>query len=535
MNRGRKPAKTSFGKDWKEIFRSSVGYYLQSIIVELASPSTSDNGFESKTKLKPKNPLPEIEETEKPFEIPKSWDWYRLGELCNYGSSSKAEPKNLNDSTWVLDLEDIEKESSILLAKVRFAERNSLSTKSVFKKGDVLYSKLRPYLDKVIVADEDGVCTTEILPLSFSEEINPNFLLLTLKLRSFLNYVSGVTKGMKMPRLGTKEGKMALIPLPSLAEQNKILNFLADLENNSLKTDDCYFDKEVEGKIVNLQNSQLKGSEISTELNHQLALVKELRQAYLREAMQGKLVPQDERDEPAEILLEKIKAEKEKLIAEKRIKRDKPLPPINAEEIPFEIPEHWTWCRLGEICESIVDCPHSTPKYLDQDTGFYGIDTNCIDDKGNIVKLRSLSEESYIERIRRLIPTENDIVYSREGSIGLAAFIPPNKNICLGQRVMLLRSSKMISLKYLKLVVSAEDYKNRLLEKHRGIGAKHVNVKDIVNSLISLPPLAEQERIVAKLEKLMKFCDELEANITFGIKNADQLLQTALKEALEPK
>ena len=313
MSPGRKPAKVSFGSDSKEIFRSSIGYYFQSIIVELASRSISKNGFDSNTKLKPKNSLPKIEESEKPFEIPKNWNWYRLGELCNYGTSSKAEPKNLNDSTWVLDLEDIEKETSVLLAKVRFAERNSLSTKSVFKKGDVLYSKLRPYLDKVIVADEDGVCTTEILPLSFTEEINPNFLLLTLKLRSFLNYVNGVTKGMKMPRLGTKEGKMALIPLPSLSEQNKILNFLADLENNSLKIDGFYFDKEVERKIVNLQYSQLQGSQISTELNHQLALVKELRQAFLREAMQGKLARQDSTDEPAEILLKNIKAEKEKL------------------------------------------------------------------------------------------------------------------------------------------------------------------------------------------------------------------------------
>lgn len=285
MSRGRKPAKVSLGKDWKEIFKLSVGYYFQAIIVELASHPISENGFEPTAKIKPKNALPKVEEPEKPFEVPNNWNWYRLGELCNYGSSSKAEPKKITDSTWVLDLEDIEKESSVLLAKVRFAERNSLSTKSVFKKGDVLYSKLRPYLDKVIVADEDGVCTTEILPLSFPEEINPNFLLLTLKLRSFLNYVNGVTKGMKMPRLGTKEGKMALIPLPSLSEQNKILNFLADLENSSLKTDD-YFNKEVERKIVNLQTSQLKGSEISTELNHQLALVKELRQAYLREAMQ---------------------------------------------------------------------------------------------------------------------------------------------------------------------------------------------------------------------------------------------------------
>lgn len=167
--------------------------------------------------------LPEIKEAEVPFQIPKNWVWCRLGEICNYGSSPKAEPKHLTKNTWVLDLEDIEKDSSRLLCKIRFAERNSLSTKSVFKKGEVLYSKLRPYLDKVIVADEDGVCTTEILPLKLYGEINPNFLRYALKRSDFLNYVNSVTKGMKMPRLGTIDGQRALIPLPPLPEQNRIV------------------------------------------------------------------------------------------------------------------------------------------------------------------------------------------------------------------------------------------------------------------------------------------------------------------------
>ena len=135
----------------------------------------------------------------------------------------------MTKSTWVLDLEDIEKETSNLLCKIRFEERNSLSTKSVFQKGEVLYSKLRPYLDKVIVADEDGVCTTEILPLKFYCNIDSYFLRYALKRTDFLNYVNSVTKGMKMPRLGTTEGRMALIPLPPLAEQKRIVKKLEEV------------------------------------------------------------------------------------------------------------------------------------------------------------------------------------------------------------------------------------------------------------------------------------------------------------------
>ncbi len=297
-----------------------------------------------------------------------------------------------------------------------------------------------------------------------------------------------------------------------------------------------YFDiekqKEVKEQFVNAQEST---DGLESELSHQLSLVKQLRQAFLREAMQGKLVPQDPNDEPASVLLEKIKAEKEQLIKEKKTKKEKPLPPISEEEIPFEIPENWVWCRLNEICLAIIDCPHSTPKYIETETEYYGIDTNCINDKGEIVRLRGLSYQSYLDRVKRLIPKENDIVYAREGSIGRATFVPSNQNVCLGQRVMLFRPALAISHLYLMYAVTEEGYKQRLLSKHRGMGAKHVNVGDIVESLIALPPLSEQQRIVAKLVELMKLCDNLEASIKESQQQNELLLQQVLREALEPR
>ncbi|WP_366183261.1 restriction endonuclease subunit S [Flavobacterium ovatum] len=297
------------------------------------------------------------------------------------------------------------------------------------------------------------------------------------------------------------------IALPSIEEQKEILKQLNNL-------------------------SYIKGS-LTSELTHQLDLVKQLRQSFLREAMQGKLVKSTNTKETGQQLLKKIKAEKAQLIAEKKIKKEKPLPLIIEEEIPFETPEHWAWCRLNEICDYIIDCPHSTPQYTDMETEYFGIDTNCINDKGEITRLRGLSRESYLDRIKRLIPKENDIVYAREGSIGLATFIPSDKNICLGQRVMLFRASNIIKPKYLKFVVTDDEYKKRLLEKHRGIGAKHVNVSDIKSSLIPLPPLHEQEQIVAKLEELMGFCDGLEQSIKESQGYNKILLQQVLREALQ--
>jgi len=173
-------------------------------------------------KIKKEKALPPISEDEIPFDLPRGWVWCRLGEVTTYGSSQKLDSQEIKPNTWVLDLEDIEKESSKILQFKTFRDRPSLSTKSVFKKGWVLYSKLRPYLDKVVVVPKEGVCTTEILPLPVYSNLNAFFLMYTLKGRHFLNYVNSKVGGMKMPRLGTGDGKMALIPVAPISEQIKI-------------------------------------------------------------------------------------------------------------------------------------------------------------------------------------------------------------------------------------------------------------------------------------------------------------------------
>ncbi len=180
--------------------------------------------------IKKEKPLPPITDEEIPYKLPKSWEWVRLGEIVNYGSTGNLEySEELDKNMWILDLEDIEKVSSKLLVKNRIKEKSFNSTKKCFQKGDVLYGKLRPYLDKVIVADENGICTTEILPLRIYNDINPYYLRWVLKNPTFLQYVNQLTYGVKMPRLGTEDGKNALIPVPPLAEQQRIVDKIGEL------------------------------------------------------------------------------------------------------------------------------------------------------------------------------------------------------------------------------------------------------------------------------------------------------------------
>ena len=156
-------------------------------------------------------------------ELPGGWSVCCLGELCDYGNCTNIDTADIADSAWILDLEDIEKNSGIVLQKVRQGERNAGSTKHRFHKGQVLYSKLRPYLNKVVLADEDGYCTSEILPLEFERNILPQYARYFLMSQTFLRYANKCSYGVKMPRLGTADGKKAIISVPPVKEQKRIV------------------------------------------------------------------------------------------------------------------------------------------------------------------------------------------------------------------------------------------------------------------------------------------------------------------------
>jgi type I restriction enzyme S subunit len=162
-------------------------------------------------------------------DLPTTWALTNLGSVVNYGSTSKAEPIEIADGDWVLELEDIEKDSSRLLQKTTFLQRQSKSTKNRFQAGDVLYGKLRPYLNKVLIADEPGYCTTEILPLKAGTHIDNRYLFYWLKHPIFLKYVEAESHGMNTPRLGTETGKAAPFVLAPRNEQTRIANQLDTL------------------------------------------------------------------------------------------------------------------------------------------------------------------------------------------------------------------------------------------------------------------------------------------------------------------
>ena len=164
-----------------------------------------------------------------PFEIPENWSWVRLGEISTYAHTKlKINAQNAPSDMWGLDLEDIEKGGRLLEVKT-VGERKAIGDKTVFYKGDILYSKLRPYLLKILVAPDDGICTPEIVPFSMFGGINAEYIVAYLSSPYVDNLINAITYGVKMPRVGTETMVNLLVPIPPLAEQQRIVAKIEEL------------------------------------------------------------------------------------------------------------------------------------------------------------------------------------------------------------------------------------------------------------------------------------------------------------------
>jgi len=174
------------------------------------------------------NLLAPISKDEIPFDIPENWVWCRLKDIANYGECDNVEVKRIPETAWILELEDIEKDSGKILHFFSKSERQINGVRHQFEKGDVLYSKLRTYLNKVLVASNDGYCTTEIMPIK-TTFISNHYLCMVLRSRYFLDYTAMCGYGVKMPRLSTNDAKNGLIPLPPFNEQSRIVAKIEEL------------------------------------------------------------------------------------------------------------------------------------------------------------------------------------------------------------------------------------------------------------------------------------------------------------------
>ncbi|MFV0155282.1 restriction endonuclease subunit S [Empedobacter falsenii] len=281
--------------------------------------------------------------------------------------------------------------------------------------------------------------------------------------------------------------------------------------------------EEQKQSIAYINNLKESGNSISTEITHQLDLIKNLRQAFLREAMQGVLVSNETSDNKtgADLLVE-IQAEKNQLVKEKKIKKPKTLAPITDEEIIFDIPENWTWCRLGEVIELKSGQDLTPSQYNDKGIGIpYITGASNLENEEVIINRWTETPKSIAEK--------GELLITCKGTIGKMTVLQIDK-VHIARQLMSIRDIYSINIiNYIQniLRLSINSFQERSKSLIPGIDRDMV-----LNEIIPLPPLAIQERIVAKLDELMGYCDALEEQVKQSQQTNELLLQQVLREAL---
>ena len=434
---------------------------------------------------------------EVPFDIPDSWEWVRLGNISSYAETKqKVNATSADPSIWGLDLEDIEKGGRLLEHKT-VGERKAVGDKTVFVKGDILYSKLRPYLLKILVAPDDGICTPEIVPFRVYGGINPNYIVNYLKSPYVDNLINSITYGVKMPRVGTETMTSLLVPIPPLEEQLRIVEKIDEVASAVSAYDVAY------------QKTEALNS----------TFPEALKKSILQEAVQGKLVPQDPTDESAEALLERIRAEKQRLIKEGKIKKDKHESIIfrrdNShyekldgvaccidDELPFEIPESWEWVRLGSVLEiARGGSPRPIQQYLTTEPdGINWIKIGDTDKGGKyIYKTKEKIRPEGVTKSRMV--HSGDFLLTNSMSFGRPYILKTDGCIHDGWLVLSNRFD-CYSVDFLYYILSSPFAYYQFCESVSGAVVKNLNSDKVSNALFPLPPLNEQRRIVQRIEEL---------------------------------
>lgn len=506
-------------------------------------------------KIKKQKPLPEISEEEKPFALPEGWEWVALQEICSLenGDRSKNYP---NKSTLVetgipfvnaghLENGNIRQEDMTFITPEHF----SILRSGKFLNGDILFC-LRGSLGKsAIVQNLSGAIASSLVIVRVFKPTFNKYIHLYFDAPLSYDFINKYDNGTAQPNLAATDLARFLVPLPPLDEQSRIVNKITELmtlcdqlEQHSLTSLDAH-QQLVETLLTTLTDSQnadelaenwARISEHFDTLFTTEASIDALKQTILQLAVMGKLVPQDPNDEPASELLKRIAQEKAQLVKDGKMKKQKPLPPISDEEKPFELPDGWEWCRLGELA-------------LKSEAGWSPQCENTprSGEQWGVLKISAVTWGEYQPEENKALPAhlspreefevkENDFLISRANTAELVArsVVVPEKtpgNLMLSDKIIRFEFSSLVSAHYISLVNNSIFSREYYKEVAGGTSSsmKNVSRNQVSELLIGLPGYNEQLKIVENIAKYIQICEAL----TSKIKSAQQT-QLHLADAL---
>ena len=523
-----------------------------------------DQLIDSKKLKKPKK-LPPITDDSEPYDLPQGWCYSRLGDFVSIirGITFPASEKHnepADGRVACLRTANVQHHidwSDLLYVNDGFVKREE----QYLVQGDIVMSMAN---SRELVGK---VSFTETIPTGKASfggflsvirpyELSAGFLMCVLRSPHIKNSLIGsASQTTNIANISLEKLNPLLVALPPLAEQHRIvakvdeLMALCDQLEQQTELSLTAHQTLVEVLLASLtsdtsadggsneefQTSWQRIAEHFDVLFTTEASIEQLKQTILQLAVMGKLVPQNPSDEPASALLEKIAEEKAQLIADKKIKKQKPLPAITDEEKPFAVPAGWLFSHMQDLCSLITDGTHQTPKYSDVGRPF--ISAQCVKPFRFIPdNCRYVSEEHYQNYIKNRKPVFGDVLLSRVGAgIGEAAKIDTDLEFAIYVSTGLLKPFKEFILSdYLVLWLNSpigRGYSERNT-LGKGVSQGNLNLSLIRAFVVSVPPLAEQHRIVAKVDELMALCEQLKARLTDAQTTQLHLADAVVENAL---
>ncbi|MFO5518593.1 restriction endonuclease subunit S, partial [Klebsiella pneumoniae] len=480
-------------------------------------------------KIKKQKPLPGISEEEKPFDLPVGWEWVRLEDVTDnihYGYTASADVTKKVKLLRITDIQD----DKVIWRNVPGCEiKDSDIEQYQLQPNDIVIARTGGTVGKSYLVDDlqyIAVFASYLIRLKYIKFTNANYTKIFLGSQLYwLQLYNGVT-GTGQPNVNGNTLKKMFFPLPPSSEQNKIcsrvqtlLNLCDQLEQHSLISLDAH-QQLVETLLTTLTDSQnadelaenwARISEHFDTLFTTEASIDALKQTILQLAVMGKLVPQDPNDEPASELLKRIAQEKAQLVKDGKIKKQKPLPPISDEEIPFELPEGWEWCRLGHVASKITDGDHKTPPRIAE--GYKLLSAKNIRDGFlDYENCDYISESSYIKSRERCLPEKGDLlIVSVGGTIGRSSLITGNSEFALVRSVAIIKPL-IIEPNFLKIAMDSQLLQSMIHSHKRGGAQPCLYLGEISKFLFPAPPLNEQRRIVKTVNIFMGMLETLTGN-----------------------
>ena len=493
-------------------------------------------------KIREPKPLSEIKPEEVPYELPVGWDWVRLGEISevNGGFAFKSS-KYVNDGVRVVRISDFDEKGFKNHKIVRYTFSDDLND-----------FKLEP--NNILMAMTGGTVGKTLLVKAMSESMVVNQRVATIKifqgvLPEFVNSlmqtdliqrVIHTAKNSTNDNISMGDITGFYVPLPPLAEQKRIVARIDQLMARCDELEKLRAEREAKRLTVHISALnrlfEAQGSDSFTDAWHFInrhfselyavkANVTELRKAILQLGIMGKLVPQDPNDQPASELLKEIEAEKRRLVKGGKIKPQKLLPEIKAEDVPFELPKEWIWVQLGELGFTQTG---TTPPSKDQENfGSYipfivpgNLKNGSIDYSGDGISEIGLSKS-------RLIEQNSVLMVCIGGSIGKHAV--NNRDITCNQQINTLTPYQPIQVKYIFYAMASKSFQDLVIAQAGGSATPIINKQKWSSIPLPIPPFSEQHRIVAKIDQLMARCDSLQEQIDKSCIISERLVESIIE------